>query len=110
VGEWMKKEASRDEYPVDVFGSILKTLEEIRGIIILANQDKLEQMKKKLLPEGSIKEKIYTLCDGTKTAKEIGEIIGKDVKYVHSYLSILRREGLIRTVERNGRIVHEQII
>ena len=34
-----RKEASRYEYPVDVFRSILKTLEEIRGIIILANQD-----------------------------------------------------------------------
>ena len=87
-----RKEASRYEYPVDVFRSILKTLEEIRGIIILANQDKLEQMKKKLLPEGSIKEKIYTLCDGTKQQKEISEIIGKDIKYVHSYLSILWSE------------------
>jgi len=67
-------------------------------------------VKRKLLPPESIKERIYNLCDGTKTAKEIAEIIGKDTNYVHSYLSILRREGLIRTIERDRRIVYEQII
>lgn len=105
-----RKETSEYEHLAAVLECILKTLEEIRSITILANQDKLEQRKRKLLPKGSIKERIYDLCDGTKTAKEIGEVIGKDASYVHSYLSILRREGLIRTIERNGRIVHEQII
>jgi len=105
-----RKETSKYDRSADVLERILKTLEEVRGIIILANQDKLEQMKRKLLPKGSIKERIYDLCDGTKTAKEISEIIGKDASYVRSYLSILRREGLIRTVKRDGRIVHEQII
>ena len=105
-----RKEGSNHDRLTDVLEHILKTLEEIRSIVILANQDKLGQIKKKLLPKGSIKERIYDLCDGTKTAKDIADIIEKDVKYVHSYLSILRREGLIRTVERNGRLVHEQIV
>jgi len=105
-----RKETNEYDRLVGILECILKTLEEIRGIIILANQDKLEQMKRKLLPKGSVKERIYNLCDGTKTAKEIGEIIGKDAGYVRSYLSTLRREGLIRTVKRDGKIVHEQII
>jgi hypothetical protein len=85
-------------------------LEEIRAVFILANHDKLEEMKKRLLRKGSIKKKIYDLCDGTRTTAEIARAIGKDNPYVNSYLSILRREGLIRSVIKEGRQVHEQII
>ena len=86
-----------------------RTLEEIRAILTLANQDKLAEAKKTLLKEGSVKLRIYDLCDGTKTTKDIATAIQKDLGYVNSYLSILRREGLIRTVEREGKQVHEQI-
>ena len=88
---------------------IRSTLDEIRAIFVLSNQDKLEEMKKRLLKEGSVKEKIYSLCDGTKTTTEIAQTIGKDSPYVNSYLSILRREGFIRSVEKEGKQVHEQI-
>jgi len=84
-------------------------LNEIRAVFVLANQDKLEEMKKRLVREGSVKEKIYSLCDGTRTTTEIAQAIGKDNSYVNSYLSILRREGLIRYVEKEGKQVHEQI-
>ena len=76
----------------------------------LIYQDKLEEIKKRLLPEGSIKKKIYDLCDGTRSAAEIAQEIGKSIPYVNSYLSILRREGLIRKVVKGDKIVHEQII
>lgn len=105
-----RKEASEYEQLKNILEQVSVTLEEIKGIIILTNQDKLEEIKRKLLPKGSVKERIYTLCDGTKTAKEISKIIGKDVSYVHSYLSILRREGLIRTVKKDGNTLYEQII
>jgi len=88
---------------------IQRSLDEIKAILTLVNQEKLEQSKKLLLKEGSVKLQIYNLCDGTKTTKEIAETIQKDIGYVHSYLSILRREGLIRTVENDGNVVHEQI-
>ena len=89
--------------------SIHSLLQELKMLFILANQDKLEATKKGLLPKDSVKERIYNLCDGTKTAKEISDAIDKEPKYVNSYLSILRREGLIRTVEREKRLVHEQV-
>jgi nucleoside-diphosphate-sugar epimerase len=86
---------------------IQRTLEEIKAI--LTNQDKLAEAKKALLKEGSVKLQVYNLCDGTKTTQDIAQALQKSTDYVNSYLSILRREGLIRTVEKEGRLVHEQI-
>ena len=93
----------------DLLRNIQRLLDEIKAILTLVNREKLEQTKKILLKEGSVKLQIYNLCDGTRTTKDIAENIKKDSSYVHSYLSILRREGLIRTVEKEGNVVHEQI-
>ena len=85
------------------------TLNDIKSILVLLNQDKLAEAKKKILKEGSVKLQIYELCDGTRTLQDIALGIKKSTDYVSSYLTILRREGLIRTLERGGRQVHEQI-
>jgi Mn-dependent DtxR family transcriptional regulator len=85
------------------------TLDDIRSILVLSNQEKLTDAKKKLLKEGSVKRQIYELCDGNKTIQDIAAAIQKSTDYVSSYMTILRREGLIRTVEREGRQVYEQI-
>lgn len=87
----------------------MRALDEIRSVLILANKDSLKKGKEELLPKDSVKEKIYNLCDGTKTASDIAKAIGKGNTYVGSYLSILRRGGLIRSIERDGKLVHEQI-
>lgn len=88
---------------------IRDTLEEIRSIIVLINRDKLKLIKDNLLKTGTVKEKIYNMCDETKTVEEMAESLGKQSGYVHSYLSILRREGLIRNVVKDGRQVYQQI-
>jgi hypothetical protein len=88
---------------------IQKTLEDIKAILILANQEKLVEAKKKLLKEGSVKLQVYNLCDGFKTTQDIAQAIQKSTDYVNSYLSILRREGLIRTAEKEGKQIHEPI-
>jgi len=98
-----------EESDKEILSSIRRTLEEIKAVLVLANQNKLEEAKKQLLKEGSVKLQIYNVCDGTKTTKDIATAVQKDIGYVHSYLSILRREGLIRTVEKEGKQVHEQI-
>lgn len=93
----------------DLLRNIQRSLDEIRAILTLVNREKLEQAKGSLLKEGSVKLQIFNLCDGIRTTKDIVKTIQKDSSYVHSYLSILRREGLIRTVEKEGNVVHEQI-
>ena len=71
------------------------------------NQEKLNALRKELLKEGSVKLQIYELCDGTKNNRELASIIKKDEAYVRSYITILRREGLIRTDQDTGR--HSQV-
>jgi len=88
---------------------IQRTLEEIKAILTLTNQDKLAEVKKTILKEGTVKLQIYNLCDGTRTTQDLAQSVQKPTDYVNSYLSILRREGLIRTVQKDGRQVHEQI-
>lgn len=87
--------------------SIKSTLEEIKALLLLLNQDKLSALKRELLKEGSVKLQIYELSDGTKTNKDIALAINKDEAYVRSYLAILRREGLIRTDRDTG--FHSQV-
>jgi len=92
----------------DLLRGIQKSLEEIKAILTLANQDKLTEVKNNLLKEGSMKLQVYNLYDGTRTTKDIAQSIQKPVEYVRSYISILRREGLIRTIEKEGKQIHEQ--
>jgi hypothetical protein len=98
-----------EESEKEILNSMRQTLEEIKAILTLTNQDKLAEVKKTLLKEGTVKLQIYELCDGTKTTQDLAQAIQKSTDYVNSYLSILRREGLIRTVEKEGKQVHEQI-
>ena len=89
--------------------SIRRTLEDIKSLILLLNRDKLQEIRNGLLKEGTIKTQIYELCDGSKTSLDIASIINKSPQYTGSYISMLRREGLIQTVEKEGKQVHEQV-
>lgn len=93
----------------EILQRVQKSLEEIKAILTLSNQDKLNEVKKRLLKEGSVKLQVYEFCDGTKTTRDIAQALQKSTDYVNSYLSILRREGLIRTVGKDGNQLHEQI-
>jgi hypothetical protein len=92
----------------DTVERIYSTLEEIKSLIKLVNQDKLQAVKDKLLKTGTVKEKIYNLCDETKTIEEMAQALSKGEGYVRSYLSILRREGFIQNVMKDKRQVYRQ--
>lgn len=93
----------------DTLEKIQATLEEIQSLLMLVNQDKLKKAKENLLKAGSVKEKIYKMCDETKTSGEISKSLGKQSSYAGSYLSNLRREGLIRNIMKDGKLVYQQI-
>ena len=96
-----------DENEKDILSHMRRTLEEIKSLLIVTNQEKLKVVKEELLREGSIKRQIYELCDGTNNNRSIATAIQKDEAYVRSYITRLRREGFIRTNEDTGN--HEQI-
>jgi DNA-binding transcriptional ArsR family regulator len=98
-----------EEDQISLLKKMQHTLDDIKAILVLSNQEKLAQAKKGLLKEGSVKQRIYELCDGTRTLQDIAGAIQKSTDYVSSYLTILRREGLVRSIEREGKQVHEQI-
>jgi DNA-binding transcriptional ArsR family regulator len=93
----------------DTLKSVQGTVEDIRAILVLAFQDKLIEKKKELLREGSVKKHIYELCDGARSREEIARALKKSADYVSSYLTRLRREGLIHAVEKEGQEVYEQV-
>jgi len=90
-----------------VLKDIQDLLEDIKAIHMLTNNSKIEEVKKQLLKEWTEQKKIYDLCDG-KTTQEIANSIQKSTDYVHSNISLLRRKGLIKTMEKDGKKVHEQ--
>lgn len=83
-------------------------LEDIKGILQLTNQDKIEESKKKIMRPGSMEEIVYKLCDGVNTTVDIMASIQKDQKYTNTVLGTLRQKGLIKTVEKGDKKVHEQ--
>lgn len=87
---------------------IKNLLEDIKSIMVLTNQNQIEDAKKKLLKPGSIEETVYKLCDGVNTTAEISTSIQKDNKYTLTVLGTLRQKGLIKTIEKGDKKVHEQ--
>lgn len=91
----------------DKLDDIKAILEDIKGLLLLANQDKLDAMKKTLLKPGSIENQVYEFCEST-TTQEIAGKIQKSQEYTNAVISTLRRKGLIKTVDRDGNKVHEK--
>jgi len=92
-----------------VLNEIKSLLEDIKGLLILTNQEKLEKRKKSLLTSGSIEEKVYNLCNGKNEISNIAKKIGKADKIVRARISDLRRKGLIKSYYQDEKYVHLQI-
>lgn len=98
-----------EESERDILKKIQALLEDQKGLLLVLNQDKLDELKKRLLKPGSIENQVYELCDGINTTQLIANKIQKTPEYAGAVISTLRRKGLIKTMERSGDKVHEQI-
>jgi hypothetical protein len=98
-----------EETEKDVLKRIQTVLEDTKGLLLVLNQDKLDEMKKRLLKAGSIESQVYDLCDGTNTAQTIATKIQKTPEYAGAVISNLRRKGLVKTVDIAGNKAYEQI-
>lgn len=92
----------------DTLKEIKTLLEDIKALLFLTNQDKLEEMKKELLKSDSIESQVYELCDGVNTTQGIATKIQKSSEYTGAVISKLRRKGLVRTRDGSGGKTHEQ--
>lgn len=92
----------------DKLSNIQNLLEDIKGLLLIANQDKIEAIKTKLIKPNSTEESIYNLCDGTNTTKDIASKINKSVEYTGAVVSTLRQKGLVKTIEKDGKKINEQ--
>jgi hypothetical protein len=61
-----------------------------------------------LLREGSMEMKVYDLCDKTKTAEEIAKTLRESIGNVNSYIGMLKKKGLIRSSEEEGKEIYRQ--
>lgn len=52
---------------------------------------------------------IFGLCDYDHTTEEIRDVVKKTLSHVKKELSLLRSKGMVRTVKRDGRLVHIRI-
>jgi len=66
-----------------------------------------EKMKKNILKKGSFEERIYNLCENNSTS-EIAKKIGKSVEYTGSFISRLKKKGLIKTIIRKNKKIHQK--
>lgn len=89
----------------DKLDEIKSVLEDIRTLLLVANQERLEQVKKDLLKPGSIENQVYELCDGENTMQDISAKMQKSTDYVSAVLSNLRRKRLVRTLGRGDKKV-----
>lgn len=86
---------------------VLEILDDIRAILLLTNSAAIDEAKKRLLKEGSEERKVYDLCDG-KTTDEIVATTGKAAGNIRGVLTNLRHKGLIKTIDKGDKKVHEQ--
>jgi len=92
-----------------ILNEIKSLLEDIKGLLILTNQEKLEKRKTDLLTSGSIEEKVYNLCNGKNEIGDISKKLGKAEKIVRARISDLRRKGLIKSLHQDEKYIHLQI-
>jgi len=83
-------------------------LEDIKGLMLLVNHETLEKNIKQIIKPGSVEEQVYKLCDGERTSKDISTKIQKSQGNVNGVLSTLRKKGLIKTFQKDEKIVNAQ--
>jgi len=83
-------------------------LDDIKAILLLANQEKLDEAKRRLLKAGSIESQVYDLRGDGSSTQEIAVAIQKSPDYASAVISNLRKKGLVRTTARDGTKFHEQ--
>ncbi len=95
------------ETELDALKALRESIDDLKGLFVLANQEKLEDVKNNLLKAGSAEEQVYELCDGNNTVQDIINQTKKSSGNIRGVLSTLRRKGLIR-LKSDSTDIYEQ--
>lgn len=91
---------------MDLNEQILEELKAIRKLLTVFSQDKLDSfhasIKEKYLKSPQ-RQQMYDLFDGTKSLKEIAELVGVTSEGVRQFSLQLEQAGLVEQVTINGR-------
>ena len=79
----------------------ISELHPVDGIRLATGCARIKQQQKDDLA-------IIELCDGTRTNSDISKEINKCEGYVRASVSSLRGKGLIKTVKKEDKKIHEQ--
>jgi len=93
----------------DKLEEIKDILLDIRSILLVSNAKEIKDFKDKFMKEKSDQVKIYTHCKGL-TNEEIAKKVNKTKEIVNTNLARLREKGLIKSIQKNNKIIHEQIL
>ncbi len=84
-------------------------LEKVLAILKLTNMGKIQEAKTNLL-QNQTKQKIYDLCDGRHTVKEIVTALKTSQSNVSYHLSSLLESGLVAFEDVGGKRFYSKIL
>jgi len=94
-----------NEFNEDISENIMEIkslLEKVLAILKLANSEKITENKEKIL-KNKMKRKIYELCDGKHTVRDIVRELGTTQPNVSYHLSSLLEAGLVLYKDVGGK-------
>lgn len=104
-----RREKASLEDVVDQLEIVSAKLDTLIGLFKLVNISRIEDVKARAL-KTEAKRKVYDSCDGTKTVKEIAEVVGASERLVYYHLSSLQSIGLISYRDERGTRFYYRIL
>lgn len=84
-------------------------LQEIADILRVGHKETIEATQRRVLAGSTLRNKIYKLCDGTRSVSQIAEILGKSIQQISNNIVLLQNSSLIKEVRRGKEKYYERI-
>lgn len=75
-------------------------LQEIAEILRVGYRETIEATQRRVMAGSRLRQKIYGLCDGTRSVGQIAKALGRSVQQISNNIALLQSAGLIREVRR----------
>ena len=96
-----KKELTKI-YILGELEEISSKLDKIIYYLKISQENTLKNKIKSVLGHSKLRKKIYELCEGKHTVKDIASVLGKSIQHISIELSRMEKEGIVR-IDKVGR-------